>query len=175
MLLLCFLNSFKWPLSCFVLKGYILKKKGKKRRKRKFSQNGVFKSCFYSLLFGRIWKCAWSITFGLLRQDQGKCLYSVCRVFPQRQKNHSCLISICEHKRKMPVKSWKKSSTCIWKSIRQGVEAGVTESMWKQKKEVTHLMVLPCVLEIEYSLLATRWKRHAATLPCRHAQPWVHT
>lgn len=34
----------------------------------------------------------------------------------------------------MPVKSWKKSCTCIWKSIRRGVEAGVTESRgsrWK--------------------------------------------
>lgn len=32
----------------------------------------------------------------------GKCLYSVCRISRLRQKNHSCLISISEHKGKCP-------------------------------------------------------------------------
>lgn len=34
-------------------------------------------------LFGKMWKCARSITFGLFEQVQGKCFYSACRIFPQ--------------------------------------------------------------------------------------------
>lgn len=50
------------------------------------------------------------------------------------QKTTQCSISISKHKGKMPVKTWKKSCTCVWKSIRQGMEAWVTESggsKWK--------------------------------------------
>lgn len=50
------------------------------------------------------------------------------------QKTTQCSISISKHKGKMTVKSWKKSCTCVWKSIRQGMEAWVTESggsRWK--------------------------------------------
>lgn len=53
-------------------------------------------------LFGQMWKCAWSLTFGLFKQVQGKCFFSVCRIFQQHhhQQTTQCLIPISKHKGK---------------------------------------------------------------------------
>lgn len=80
----------------------------------------------------------------------------------------------------MPVKSWKKSCTCIWKSIRQGVEAGVTESSGSRWKG---WLIWWCyrvfwrwnMVSNSATLVKNRQVyRHTVTLLCKHAQAWVH-
>lgn len=80
----------------------------------------------------------------------------------------------------MPVKSWKKSCTCIWKSIRQGMEAGAaqgSESRWKGL-----LIWWDCCMFWRLNMFSNsnmgenrKVYGHTVMLLCKHPQAWVHT
>lgn len=116
--MLCFFNSccLLWPFSCILKEDTFF---------------WIFRSCLFSFCLAGYENVHEASHLAFWDKIRGKifvlCMQNLSTA-PEKPLMPDLHLGA---QRKMPVKSWKKSSTCIWKSIRQGVEAAVTESMWK--------------------------------------------